>query len=313
MKKLICAMSLAVAASATFTASAAPELVHRWSFNGDYADSIGGTSATTIGSAVAFNEGNTAVVMSGNGCNTGALNLGANMLPADVPEVTVEIWATPTAARKWSRILDYGQNNQNYFTLTWSQNEDANLDRAEVKKANAAVFTCDNMMAAYTLNTPYHIAITFSANADGSTNVRWMRRNTTSGAIEKVGAIVAANWTLADITSPQFYIGHSQYATSDFDASAIYDEVRVWKGALTDEQLTASVLAGPDTLPDVGTPDPTLGTARWTGAVDDDATNAANWTPSAPDANTLAVFSGDFAAQIPVTLVMRGALNCKSA
>ncbi len=299
MRKIIRAVALLATASATFTASAAPELVHRWSFNGDYNDSIGGTSATPIGSSVGFNDGNTAVVLSGNGCNTGSLNLGANMLPSDVPEVTVEIWATQTAVRKWARILDYGQNNQNYFTMAWNQGEDANLERVEIKKANAGVFTCDNMTAAYTLNTPYHIAITFSVNANGSTSIRWVRRNTTSGAIERVGGEVAANWMLSDITSPQFYIGHSQYSTSDYDASAIYDEVRVWKGALTDEQLTASVLAGPDTLPDVGTPDPTLGTARWTGAVDDDATNAANWTPSAPDANTLAVFSGDFAAQIP--------------
>ena len=74
MKKLICAMSLAVAVSATFTASAAPELVHRWSFNGDYNDSIGGTAATMIGSAVGFNDGNTAVVMSGAGNSTGSLN-----------------------------------------------------------------------------------------------------------------------------------------------------------------------------------------------------------------------------------------------
>ena len=299
MRKIIRAVALLATASATFTASAAPELVHRWSFNGDYNDSIGGTSATPIGSSVGFNDGNTAVVLSGNGCNTGSLNLGANMLPTDVPEVTVEIWATQTAVRKWARILDYGQNNQNYFTMAWNQGEDANLERVEIKKANAGVFTCDNMTAAYTLNTPYHIAITFSVNANGSTSIRWVRRNTTSGAIERVGGEVAANWMLSDITSPQFYIGHSQYSTSDYDASAIYDEVRVWKGALTDEQLTASVLAGPDTLPDVGTPDPTLGTARWTGAVDDDATNAANWMPSAPDANTLAVFSGDFAAQIP--------------
>ena len=82
MKTMLAA--IAVAASAALTTSvAAPELVHRWSFNGDYADSIGGTTATMIGSAVGFNEGNTAVVMSGNGCNTGALNLGANVLPAD--------------------------------------------------------------------------------------------------------------------------------------------------------------------------------------------------------------------------------------
>ena len=277
---------------------AAPTLAHRWSFSGDYADSVGGTLAVAIGDAISFNDSNTAVVMYGDGNGAGSLNLGTDMLPIDVPEVTVEMWATQTAVKNWARIIDYGQNDQNYFTLTWCQGTDGNLNRSEIKKANGVVFACDNTMGTYALNTTYHISVTFSVNADGSTNVRWMRRNASTGAVESSGATVAFNWTLADLASPNFYLGHSQY-TPDADANAIYDEVRVWKGLLTDEQLTASVLAGPDTLPDVGTPDPTLGTVRWTGAVDDDATNAGNWSPSAPNASTLAVFSGDFAAQIP--------------
>ena len=277
---------------------AAPTLAHRWSFSGDYADSVGGTLAVAIGDAISFNDSNTAVVMYGDGNGAGSLNLGTDMLPIDVPEVTVEMWATQTAVKNWARIIDYGQNNQNYFTLTWCQGTDGNLNRSEIKKANGVMFSCDNTMGTYALNTTYHISVTFSANADGSTNVRWMRRNASTGAVESSGATVAFNWTLADLASPNFYLGHSQY-TPDADANAIYDEVRVWKGLLTDEQLTASALAGPDTLPDVGTPDPTPATTRWTGAVDDDATNAGNWSPVLPNANTLAVFSGDFAAQIP--------------
>ncbi|MBR6733686.1 MAG: hypothetical protein IKL96_04735, partial [Kiritimatiellae bacterium] len=77
-------LTMALTASA-----AAPKLAHRWSFNGDYADSIGGTTATMIGTAVGFNESNTAVVLSGAGNSTGSLNLGVDMLPTDVPGVTV--------------------------------------------------------------------------------------------------------------------------------------------------------------------------------------------------------------------------------
>ena len=282
-----------VTGAAITSAMAAPELVHRWSFNGDYADSIGGTTATMIGSAVGFNDGNTAVVMSGAGNSTGSLNLGVDMLPTDVPEVTVEMWFTHNGIKNWARLFDFGQNNQNYFVLTLCQGSDGK-DRIEIKKANTTLFATDNSMTPYVVGTPYHVSITFKAFSDGATEIRWMRRDVTTGAIEHAGSVIVPNWTIGSITSPNCFIGHSQY-TGDHDANATYDEFRVWKGILTDAQLTASVLAGPDALPDTGA----SVIVNWTGAVDDDATNAANWSPSAPDATKIARFSGDFAAQIP--------------
>jgi hypothetical protein len=283
-----------MALTTALTASAAvPKLAHRWSFNGDYADSIGGTTATMIGSAVGFNEGNTAVVMSGAGYGAGSLNLGVDMLPTDVPEVTVEMWFTHNGIKNWARLFDFGQNNQNYFTLTLCQGADGK-DRIEIKKANTTLFATDNSMTPYVVGTPYHVSITFKAFSDGATEIRWMRRDVTTGAIEHAGSVIVPNWTIGSITSPNCFIGHSQY-TGDHDANATYDEFRVWKGILSDAQLTASVLAGPDALPDTGA----SVIVNWTGAVDDDATNAANWSPSAPDATKIARFSGDFAAQIP--------------
>ncbi len=282
-----------VTGAAITSAMAAPELVHRWSFNGDYADSIGGTTATMIGSAVGFNDGNTAVVMSGAGNSTGSLNLGVNMLPTDVPEVTVEMWFTHNGIKNWARLFDFGQNNQNYFVFTLCQGSDGK-DRIEIKKANTTLFATDNSMTPYAIGTPYHVSITFRAFSDGATEIRWMRRDVTTGAIEHAGSVIVPNWTIGSITSPNCFIGHSQY-TGDHDANATYDEFRVWKGILSDAQLTASVLAGPDALPDTGA----SVIVNWTGAVDDDATNAANWSPSAPDATKIARFSGDFAAQIP--------------
>ena len=158
-----------MALTTALTASAAvPKLAHRWSFNGDYADSIGGTTATMIGSAVGFNEGNTAVVMSGAGNGAGSLNLGVDMLPTDVPGVTVEMWFTHNGIKNWARLFDFGQNNQNYFVLTLCQGSDGK-DRIEIKKANATLFATDNSMTPYAVGTPYHVSITFRAFSDGAT------------------------------------------------------------------------------------------------------------------------------------------------
>ncbi|MBQ8114361.1 MAG: hypothetical protein IJ146_14260 [Kiritimatiellae bacterium] len=288
------AATLTALATALTASAAAPELAHRWSFNGTYEDSVGGTTAELIGTAVDFNESNTAVVLSGDGNGKGSLNLGTGMLPTDVPEVTLEIWATQTTVKNWARIFDYGPDNQNYFTMTWCQGTDGGNDRVEIKKANGAVLVYNHTMATYDLGTQCHISVTFSANADGTTNVRWARRNTETGAVESLCYGWVVNWNLGNLASGKFYLGHSQY-TADLDANAAYDEVRVWRGLLTDAQLTASALAGPDATLEGSMP----GRARWTGAVDDDATNAGNWDPALPDENTLAVFSGDFAAQIP--------------
>ena len=288
------AATLTALAMALTASAAAPALAHRWSFNGTYEDSVGGTTAELIGTAVGFNESNTAVVLSGDGNGKGSLNLGTGMLPTDVPEVTLEIWATQTTVKNWARIFDYGPNNQNYFTMTWCQGTDGGNDRVEIKKANGAVLVYNHTMATYDLGTQCHISVTFSANADGTTNVRWARRNTETGAVESLCYGWVVNWNLGNLASGKFYLGHSQY-TADLDANAAYDEVRVWRGLLTDAQLTASALAGPDATLEGSMP----GRARWTGAVDDDATNAGNWDPVLPDENTIAVFSGDFAAQIP--------------
>jgi hypothetical protein len=186
MKTMLAA--IAVAASAALTTSvAAPELVHRWSFNGDYNDSIGGTSATTIGSAVAFNEGETAVVMSGDGNSTGSLNLGTDMLPTDVREVTVEIWAAQTAVKNWARLIDYGPNNQNYFICVWNNGTDASRGWVKVAKGNASYMDQDGGVSPITVNTQYHFSFVFKMNADGSSTIRWARRNASTGAVERNG------------------------------------------------------------------------------------------------------------------------------
>ena len=107
MKTTKTAMRGAMIALAMFTAASAAdaaELTHRWSFNGDYADSVGGSTATEIGSAVRINGGQVELRGSGNGA--GSLNMGSNLL--DASEATVEIWATQRSVKNWARVFDYG-------------------------------------------------------------------------------------------------------------------------------------------------------------------------------------------------------------
>ena len=227
------------------------ELLHRWSFNGEtdaerLADTGGSsaTAATVCGSnatdCVTFADGR--VSLAGHGNGSAYLSLGENVIP---DTATLEIWAGEDAVRKWARVFDYGIDTANYVTLAWTAGTDQRLDRFSAFGENATG-NLDGSMAPYTPGTVYHIAVTFEKDAiDGSTLVRIMRRDAKTGELQRMGSLTVANFAVSSIQDAVLYLGHSQYI-DDLDANATYDEVRVWRGVLTDDQLKANAIAGPD-------------------------------------------------------------------
>ena len=230
--------AVAVAAGAALPLCAA-ELTHRWSFNGDYSDSAGGADAVKCGTYVSLYGGR--VHMGYGACShgTGYVDLGTNML--DTTAATIEIWARHDGVENWSRVFDYGADNAHYFTLCWTYGTNLNNDRAGMK--NPGEIAVDGTMAPYEIGEDYHIAVTFERQGD-ATLVKWQRRDAKTGELQKSGSMTMSDG-IQKIVDPVLYLGHSQYA-SDRDALAAYDEVRVWRGVLTDAQLEASAAAGPD-------------------------------------------------------------------
>ena len=225
--------------SATFTHVSMMSLAHRWSFTSDYSDSVGNSTGTPIGSALAIENGE--VVMSGDGYGTGSLNLGNGVMPSG--DATIEIWATRTGVKKWSRIFDIGSSTTEYFTMSWVNDTDGSKEQVILRKNNVSDATANTML--YASDVKYHISVTFKANNDGSTTVSWARRNVETGALEKSGSKTYSEWTLAAIAAGNFYLGHSQWS-DNYDANAKYDEVRIWNGALGEDQLAANASMGPD-------------------------------------------------------------------
>ena len=253
MQFAVCAV-FALAAGATISAA---ELKHRWSFNGDYADALGGADAVKCGTYVSLYGGK--VHMGYGACShgTGYVDLGTNML--DTTSATIELWARHDGVENWSRIFDYGADNAHYFTLSWTYGTNPNNDRAGMK--NPGETAVDGTMAPYEIGEDYHIAVTFERQGD-ATLVKWQRRDVKTGELQKSGSMTMSDG-IQKIVDPVLYLGHSQYA-SDRDALAAYDEVRVWRGVLTDAQLEASAAAGPDAAisiadgtPQFAAPEPT--------------------------------------------------------
>ena len=263
-------------------------LAHRWSFNGSLNDSKGNSTATKIGSAVMVADGK--AKLTGNGASAGSLNLGTGLL--NTTAATIEIWASQTAARNWGRVFDYGADNTHYFTLTWSSGTDIMNDRAGSK--NTAEVATDTTMAPYRLGVQYHISATFERQSDGSTVIRWMKRDATSGHLLREGTQTMATG-IHNIASPVLYLGHSFYS-SDSDACAEYDEVRVWNGVLSDAQLSANAAAGPDTLLTSVPSSETLYVAKatWKGGTPTvaDFSNSAKWTCLDQNGNSIAGVPG---------------------
>ena len=226
-----------LAASETLQAA---ELAHRWSFNGDYSDSAGGADAVKCGTYVSLYGGK--VHMGYGACShgTGYVDLGTNML--DTTAATIEIWARHDGVENWSRVFDYGADTANNVFLSWtfgttlSKNQLGSKVQGAERKADYTT-PCE-------IGVDYYIAATFDQQGDGATLVKWQRRDAATGVLLAYGSLSMAGG-INSFVDPVLYLGHSQYDL-DKDALAAYDEVRVWRGVLTDDQLTASAAAGPD-------------------------------------------------------------------
>ena len=229
--------AVTVAAGATLPAV---ELTHRWSFNGDWSDSAGGTDAVKCGTYVSLYGGK--VHMGYGNCNwgTGYVDLGTNML--DTAAATLEIWARHDGVKSWSRVFDYGADSANNVFLSWTFGTTLSKNQvgSKVKGAESKI----DYQEPYEIGRDYHIAATFEQQADGVTLVKWQRRDAATGELLTSGSLTMKGG-IGSFVDPVLYLGHSQY-TADKDALAAYDEVRLWSGVLTDAQLAASAAAGPD-------------------------------------------------------------------
>ena len=195
------------------------------------------------------------VTLPGGGTGAGWIDLGGDVLPKDGSPVTIEIWARQNAVKNWARVFDiHGGNDQNDFYVSWSREGNLNGDQIELKTGNTVRWDIANNFAPYALGTEYLIVATLEPNFEGSGNTRYTFRKVDSatGTILNTASrdIADSMGSPAKIGQASFWLGHSIYGRwGDNDAAASYNEVRVFKTALSDAQLTVDAVCGPDAWP----------------------------------------------------------------
>ena len=237
-----------------------PMLAHRWSFNGNYIDSVTGESPLSF-----FGNGfgivSNALVLSGNGWGSGGIVLDKGTLGTG--DATVEIWATQNAVKNNSLVFDYSnfdffENTQYEAYLQWTSGTDINKDAMLLMSGGTVRYSKAGLgSGGFAIGVKYYIAMTFHDLGDGTTSVRVVKIRSSDHSVVFDGTATAPYWTLNSLTryGATFALGLYKNSAA-LDANASYDEVRVWHTALSQAAILKSEIDGPDA--DVGCLNATL-------------------------------------------------------
>ncbi len=224
----------------------AENLAHRWSFNGDLVDAVGAQNATAMGAQadkILFADGE--VRLPGLGKGQATLVLGAGVVPSGLNGVTIELWATPEETRSWSRVFTAASaDGAQTLYLAWANDKNVEKGAFCLKANGETLWNNTSDFAPLALGRKWHFAFVFTKSGEAWT-VTAMKQDPRTGfrVQSETKTIAAGDWDPASLFSGSFNLG---YSANDADACARYDEVRVWKVALTESELLESATRGPD-------------------------------------------------------------------
>ncbi|MBQ5530809.1 MAG: hypothetical protein IIT98_02255, partial [Kiritimatiellae bacterium] len=254
----------AVATTATAFAATPDALIHRWSFNNSLEDtgSIGGMTATLGGNAALYNKTSVRVQRGGD-----PVELGANPIPSDLGDTpfTIEVWATPTSLDTYRGMFSLGERSNTsakglmgVFQGFRQVREGGEAEYGPVWQAVAGKVngsTGQNVAmtpGGISANTPYYFAYVVMPKGDNSsaTVIGYVYNASTGAQVGKSIMYTVTDWTTSQLAQSWFGLGTTPWG--DATPGADYDEVRVWKTALTPGQVAAHVAHGPDAIPGDG-------------------------------------------------------------
>jgi len=214
--------------------SADPTLAHRYSFSTNGLspvwDSIGMAHGTLMGNAIVTNNS-----LKLTGAGGGYANLPGGLVSGS-SAVTLEFWATFGANSNWARVFDTGNINGslggNYFFF--SPHSGSGGQRMELSTSSTRTFDITGTLD----NRTVHVACI----CDPANNYMAVYTN---GVLEKT--LTNSMPPITGVANAWSFVGRSLFS-SDAYLNGTIDELRLYDGRLTPQQIAANDLAGPEIL-----------------------------------------------------------------
>lgn len=233
------------------TGATAPNLVHRWSFQGDATDSIGGVTANLIGNAHVVDG---SLTMSNLGLRSDApaisyLDFGQRVIPAS-GSVTIEVWFTSAdMTTPMQRLFDFsnpaGTQAATHFFLT-----PYSVPSTQPHYSTPAGPRATIGLAALTANDAAGFAWTPDSNRHMLAVVLTPRlmRIFFDGVEGVPSQTLYPQNVLENLNCVNNWIGRSTYTGFDPGFTGQIHEFRIYDTERTSELVAASFTAGPDTV-----------------------------------------------------------------
>jgi glucose/arabinose dehydrogenase/type 1 glutamine amidotransferase len=219
-----------------------PILAHRYSFEGQpgstlVADSVGTADSTLLGGGAFTGDGKLNLF----GAN-GFVDL-PNGIISSLSNVTLEAWLTWNGGAQWQRIFDFGSNTGGengqgtgltYLLLTPRSGGNV-MHFAATTNSGSGEVPADSAQMLPT-GQQVHVAVSYDFLA-GTAELFQNGQRVATGA---------ATIPLNQINDVNVWLGKSQWNDPYFNGQ--FDEFRIYNGALSDQQIAASYVAGPDAL-----------------------------------------------------------------
>ena len=218
-----------------------PTLAHRYSFstNGPSAvwDSIGMAHGTLMGNATVANN-----ALKLTGASGGYANLPAG-LASGCSVVTLEFWATFGVNSNYARVFDTGNTNgvnaDHYFFFSPHTGATPNGQRLELNTSSTRTLDIPSTLDSRTVHVACICDPANSYMAVYTNGVLESQLTASMSSLTGVAGISSANaWS---------FIGRSLWANDSYLNGTI-DELRIYDGRLTPQQIAANYIAGPGVL-----------------------------------------------------------------
>jgi len=205
-------------------------LAHRWSFDLDPTDSVGGNTGILEGGAT-ITPGQLTLTGLGSSVDanrmtfTSPIDIGTNFGPTGV---TIETWYTDTGTGTWGKLFQFGNNavgEELAYTHTRGNGEMSGIDRDGAKLLGEQV----------SQNEEHHLVITVSTDGNLNAWVDGERKLTDTDTND-----------LSNVNTTFEAIGATSWGDPGMTGSV--NEFRIYEGELTPLEVAASTEAGPDEL-----------------------------------------------------------------